>query len=232
MSRMKKVIDPCKTLSESILSVAGPSSCKDNIRSLFESHLPPGDVKEINAELKKTLVLSYQKPKRTKSKPLRNSKKPLTAKEKRSLGLYRLPKKGLKYSSFESINSMWNGYMKELLDLDALESGGWSPNLNEETRQLQLQMRVCRAELTGAHVSVASATCPSHVGVTGIVVLESKNTLQIISDDNKLRLIPKLGSSFSFKFEGYKFTFPGSSIHSKPAERITKKLKNKYPCDF
>jgi len=229
---MKKVIDPCKTLSDNILSVAGPSGIKDNIRTLFEGHLPPGDVKEINGELKKTLVLSYQKPKRTKSKPIRKSKKPLTAKEKRSLGLYRLPKKGLKYSSFEALNSMWNGYMKELLDLESLESGGWSPNLNEETRQLQLQMRVCRAELSGALLSVASASCPSHVGVTGIVVLESKNTLQIISEDNKLRLIPKLGSSFSFNFQGYKFTFPGSSIHSKPAERITKKLKNKYPCDF
>ena len=96
MSKMKKVIDPCKTLSDNILSVAGPSGIKDNIRTLFEGHLPPGDVKEINGELKKTLVLSYQKPKRTKSKPIRKSKKPLTAKEKRSLGLYRLPKKGLK----------------------------------------------------------------------------------------------------------------------------------------
>ena len=128
---MKKVIDPCKTLSDNILSVAGPSGIKDNIRTLFEGHLPPGDVKEINAEFKKTCVLSYQKPKRTKSKPIRKSKKPLTAKEKRSLGLYRLPKKGLKYSSFEALNSMWNGYMKELLDLESLESGGWSPNLNE-----------------------------------------------------------------------------------------------------
>ena len=46
------------------------------------------------------------------------------------------------------------------------------------------------------------------------------------------RLIPKSGSSFSFQVSGYKFTVPGSSILSKPAERITKKLKNKYPCDF
>lgn len=124
------------------------------------------------------------------------------------------------------------GYMTELLDLDSLEAGGWSPNLNEETRQLQLQMRVCRADLTGACLTVASATCPSHVGMTGIVLMETKNTIQIIGQDNKLRLIPKLGSSFSFQISGYKFTIPGSSIHSKPAERITKKLKNKYPCDF
>ena len=122
--------------------------------------------------------------------------------------------------------------MTELLDLESLEKGGWSPNLNEETRQLQLQMRVCRAELTGALVTVASAQCPGHVGVTGLVVMETKNTLQIIGQDNKLRLIPKTGSSFSFRHGGYKFTIPGSSIDSKPAERITKKLKNKYPCNF
>ena len=49
---------------------------------------------------------------------------------------------------------------------------------------------------------------------------------------NKLRLIPKQGCSFQFEMSGYSFTFPGACIDSKPAERITKKLKNKFPCDF
>ena len=231
-SKRSQVTDPYKPLSDSVLAVAG-QKCKDSsIKTLFENRLPKSDKKEIDGEFKKTLVLSYQKPKILKNKPVRKTKKPLTAKEKRSLGLYRLPRQGLRYQSFLSINSLWMGYMTELLDLESLEAGGWSPNLNEETRQLQLQMRVCRADLTGALLHVASATCPSHVGMTGIVVMETKNTLQIIGQDNKIRLIPKLGSSFSFTISGYKLTIPGSSIHSKPAERITKKLKNKYPCDF
>jgi len=163
---------------------------------------------------------------------VRKTKKPLNSKEKRDLGLYRLPRKGLQYSSFDSLHRLWLGYMTELLDLQSLEAGGWIPGLSEDTRQLQLQMRVCRADLTGALVTTSSASCPSMVGVSGIVVMETKNTLQILMKDNKLRLIPKSGSSFSFQVGGYRFTLPGSSILSKPAERITKKLKNKYPCNF
>ena len=233
MNMSKKVIDPYKPLPDNVISSSEASVNSDvNIRKLFEEKLPVNDKHEVQSEFKKTVVLSYQKPKTNKPKRPRKSKKALTSKEKRSLGLHRLPKKGLKYESFSSLNSLWQSYMTELLDLESLEAGGWSPNLNEETRQLQLQMRVCRADLTGAEVTVASAACPGHTGVTGLVVMETKNTVQIISQDNKLRLIPKCGSSFSFQHRGYKFTIPGSSIDSKPAERITKKLKNKYPCNF
>ena len=182
---MSKVIDPCKELSDKLL--APRTENPDSFKTLLENRLPPGDKKEINGEFRKTLVLSYQKPKLVKRKPVRKTKKPLTSKEKRDLGLHRLPKKGLKYSSFESLHQLWLGYMTELLDLQTLEAGGWSPNLCEETRQLQLQMRVCRADLTGALVSIASAACPSMIGVSGLVVMETKNTLQIIMKDNKLR---------------------------------------------
>ena len=183
-------MDPCKPLPEHLLRQSSSAPvCKDSFRTLLVNNLPKGDQKEIDSEFKKTLVLAYQKPKLLKNKPFRKTKKPLTAKEKRSLGLYRLPRKGLKYSSFVSLHSLWSGYMTELLDLQALEDGGWTPNLNEETRQLQLQMRVCRADLTGALVTVATAACPSHVGATGLVVMETKNTLQIISLDDKLRWV-------------------------------------------
>merc|ERR1712032_1467090 len=91
---------------------------------------------------------------------------------------------------------------------------------------------LCRADLHGAMVKVATATCPSHKDVQGLVVMETKNTLQILGKDNTLRVIPKLGSSFTFVVSGYLFTIPGASIDSKPAERATKKLKNKVPLDF
>jgi len=234
---MSKVSDLCQPLSGDLLSNVAEKSCdklrgRENLKNLLETRLPPGDRKEIDGEFKKTLVLGYQKPKLGKNKGRRKSRKSLTAKEKRALGLYRLPKKGLQYSKFVSLHSLWSGYMQELLDIEPLERGGWSPNLNEETRQLQLQMRVCRADLTGALLTVSSAACSSHRAVQGIVLMETKNTLQVISRDNRLRLIPKAGSSFSFEMSGYSFTFPGSCIDSKPAERITKKLKNKFPCDF
>lgn len=234
---MSVVTDPCQPLADDLISNVTEQSCDklrgaDNLKTLLETRLPPGDRKEIDGEFKKTLVLGYQKRKVSKKKSCRKSNKPLTAREKRALGLYRLPKKGLQYSSFLSLHSLWSGYMRELLDIETLQSAGWTPNLAEETRQLQLQMRVCRADLTGALLTVATASCSTHKGVQGIVLMETKNTLQIISRDNKLRLIPKQGCSFQFEMSGYSFTFPGACIDSKPAERITKKLKNKFPCDF
>jgi len=203
-----------------------------DLKDFFAKKLPPGDRKEVAGEFKKTLVLAAQKPKKGKGPQVRKSKKQLTAKERRNLGLFRLPKRGLQYSSFLPLHNLWTGYMKELLDLEGLEATGWKPCLNEEPRQMQLQTRLCRADLHGAMVKVAAATCPSHKEVQGLVVMETKNTLQILGKDNTLRVIPKLGSSFTFVVEGYLFTIPGASIDSKPAERATKKLKNKVPLDF
>jgi len=203
-----------------------------DFKDFFAKKLPPGDRKEVAGEFKKTLVLAAQRPKKGKGTPVRKSKKQLTAKERRNLGLFRLPKRGLQYSSFLPLHNLWTGYMKELLDLEGLEATGWKPCLNEEPRQMQLQTRLCRADLHGAMVKVAAATCPSHKEVQGLVVMETKNTLQILGKDNTLRVIPKLGSSFTFVVEGYLFTIPGASIDSKPAERATKKLKNKVPLDF
>jgi len=215
-----------------IESENGPKKTSD-LKDFFAKKLPPGDRKEVAGEFKKTLVLAAQKPKKGKGPhQVRKSKKQLTAKERRNLGLFRLPKRGLQYSSFLPLHNLWAGYMKELLDLEGLEASGWKPGLNEEPRQMQLQTRLCRADLHGAMVKVATATCPSHKDVQGLVVMETKNTLQILGKDNTLRVIPKLGSSFTFVVSGYLFTIPGASIDSKPAERATKKLKNKVPLDF
>jgi len=213
------------------LSEKGHKKAGD-LKDFFAKKLPPGDRKEVTGEFKKTLVLAAQRPKKGKGPQVRKSKKQLTAKERRNLGLFRLPKRGLQYSSFLPLHNLWAGYMNELLDLEGLEASGWKPCLNEEPRQMQLQTRLCRADLHGAMVKVAAATCPSHKEVQGLVVMETKNTLQILGKDDTLRVIPKLGSSFTFVVGGYLFTIPGASIDSKPAERATKKLKNKVPLNF
>ena len=223
--------DFCKPLTECTSLKVGHGEQKD-AKDFFAARLPPGDKKEVDGEFKKGLVLATQKNKKKKSKPIRKSKQYLTAKERRALGLYRLPKKGLEYTSFLPLHSLWKGYMEELLDVSNLEKGGWVPNLNEEPRQLQLQMRICRADFHGAIFRVINASCSTHIGVEGIVIMETKNTIQIISKDNVMRILPKSGSTFCFKVGEYCYTVPGVSIDSKPGERATKKLKNKIPCDF
>ena len=111
----------------------------------FSQLLISSSCPQVRSEFKKTLVLAAQKPKDARRKqPVRKSRRQLTAGERRKLGLARLPKRGLKYQSFIPLHTMWQQYMEELLDLGGLEAQGWSPNMNEEPRQQQLQTRLCR----------------------------------------------------------------------------------------
>ncbi|XP_023326524.1 ribonuclease P protein subunit p29 isoform X2 [Eurytemora carolleeae] len=198
----------------------------------FETRVKESDRREIPDEFKKTIVLEAQKLRRAQTRKPRISKKMLTSKEKRDLGLNRLPKVGLNYQQFQALNDLWRTYIIELLELDSLKKSGWEPGNLEEPRLQQIQMKICRADLHGAIIEVSKSDCGSQEGRKGICLLETKHTLQIISTDNKLRMIPKKGTTFSFEISGFRFSFPGSSFLSRPAERATKKPKNKMPLDF
>ena len=47
--------------------------------------------------------------------------------------------------------------------------------------------KLLKADYHGAMVTVSASKCPSLIGQTGIVVMETKNTFQIIRKDDKLR---------------------------------------------
>lgn len=197
---------------------------------------------DIDDIYKKTLVLEAQKSRRKKVRKPRPSKKKLTAREKRDLGLYRLPKKGLAFANFTEMAEMWRNYMRKLLDLEGLkkenwkagsmEDPDWKSDCLEDPKRHALQMKICRADFHGAVLKVEKAECPSQVGREGICLMETKHTFQIISADNTLRIIPKKGSVFSITLDGLKLTFPGTSMLTRPAERATKKPKTKLPLDF
>ena len=108
--------------------VAGKSD--GDARTFFEGRIRPSDRSEVADEFKKLLVLETQKLRRKGDRPgksARVSKKFLTARERRELGLYRLPKVGLRYAQFLGLHELWNTYMQQLLDLPRLEASGWVP---------------------------------------------------------------------------------------------------------
>jgi len=228
----------CEPLADTIYSGLKPrlNTETKTIATFFNDHVNSADKHEADNEFKRTLVLETQKSrlnqKKKANKTVRISKKQLTGREKRDLGLNRLPKTGLKYAQFKALNELWVEYMNGLLDIASLEAAGWTPGNLEESRYLQLQMKVYRADFHGSILKVESSPCGSHVGVQGICLMETKHTLQLISIDNKLRIIPKQGTAFSMQVGSFKFTLPGSSILVKPHERATKKPKNKIPLDF
>ena len=57
-------------------------------------------------------------------------------------------------------------------------------------------VRLLRADLSGARVEVVRASCPSRVGARGIVLCESKETIQLVTEDDRVVLVPKGGTVF------------------------------------
>lgn len=50
-----------------------------------------------------------------------------------------------------------------------------------------LMTSLYKCDFHGAHIKVVSSKCCSYILVKGVIILETKNTFQIIGVDNKLK---------------------------------------------
>ncbi|KAI0380373.1 ribonuclease P protein subunit p29 [Hypomontagnella monticulosa] len=114
----------------------------------------------------------------------RTKPKPLSARQRRKLGLYDIPKAGQKHSVFEPLNRLWLGYAREILGGE-LYSGGQGA-----------AAKLSAADFHGAEVEVCRSRCPSRVGIRGIVVKDMRFAFEIITKDNKIKTVPKEGTIF------------------------------------
>ncbi|KAK8060760.1 hypothetical protein PG996_010690 [Apiospora saccharicola] len=169
--------------------------------------------------------------------------KPLSASQRRKLGLYDVPKKGQKYAVFEPLKQLWIGYMREVLG-SHLYTGGPA-----------CAAKLCAAEYHGAEVEVTRSGCPSRVGIKGIVIKDSKFSFEIITPKNELKLVPKEGTMFrlhipaapdAFKStttttttttptaetvepnNGFTFEILGDQFQYRSADRANRKFKAHY----
>ncbi|MEM5778518.1 MAG: ribonuclease P protein component 1 [Candidatus Aenigmatarchaeota archaeon] len=82
-----------------------------------------------------------------------------------------------------------------------------------------------RHELIGLNIEVFNSTNKFQVGIKGIVVDETKNTI-IIESKNGLKKIQKKGAVFIFTIpNGKKVKIKGEKILARPEERIKLKVK-------
>ncbi|KAF9881504.1 ribonuclease P protein subunit p29 [Colletotrichum karsti] len=110
--------------------------------------------------------------------------KPLSARERRRRGLYEVPREGQKYAVFEPLHRLWLGYVEEVLGSE-LYGGGQGA-----------AAKLSAAEFHGAEVEVSRSSCPSRVGIKGIVVKDSKFAFEIITRKNEMKIVPKEGTWF------------------------------------
>ena len=105
--------------------------------------------------------------------------KPLSAKEKRITGVYDVPNSAREYSLYVPLHQMWLGYMAEILGLEE----GKSIFVTAQSKGSIL----AGADYHGAELTVVRSRCAGLVGLTGIVVRDTKFTFQMITAKDELK---------------------------------------------
>ncbi|KAM7203838.1 putative rRNA and tRNA processing protein [Naviculisporaceae sp. PSN 640] len=135
---------------------------------------PPADARESRRRAQQKKLAA-----RKKLKP-----KPLSAAQRRKLGLYELPKEAQKYDLFKPLNELWKGYIREVLGNEIYTGGEGAA------------AKLCSADFHGAEVEVVRSGCVSRVGLKGIVVKDGKFAMEIVTRKNAVKVVPKEGTIF------------------------------------
>ncbi|KAL2130007.1 hypothetical protein VTI74DRAFT_7003 [Chaetomium olivicolor] len=145
---------------------------------LAPSSPPPSDARAARRR-------AQEKKKAQRKKALKPQ--PLSASQRRRLGLYTVPRAAQKYALYEPLHQLWLGYVREILGNEAYTGGEGAA------------AKLASADFHGAGVEVVRSGCVSRVGIRGIVVKDSKFAFEIVTKRDKLKLVPKEGTVFRFE---------------------------------
>ncbi|XP_055903728.1 ribonuclease P protein subunit p29 [Eupeodes corollae] len=194
-----------------------------NIKELLTEMVVPAHRPNVNIIPDHITMLHGTKSKKQLNRKRKTNKSTtLNRREFQQLGLHTLPTKLLKYKDVLPLNKLWKGYIKEHLNL---KNGDTIPEVYEPNYDAFSKLLV-KSDLHGAKISVTQSKCPSLIGLEGIVVLDTKNVLKIVGEDNKLRTIPKSECVFGMRLGNITFTLFGKHLNIRSAERSVKKIKN------
>lgn len=179
----------------------------------------------------------YKRLQKAKADRKSNKPKPLSAKQKRALCLYEIPKEQQNYSIYEPMHQIWCDYMRKILGL----SDGTKSFVDAQNAGPIL----VSADFHGAVVEVMRSRCVSRVGLKGIVVKDTKFTFEVVTERNELKILPKEHSVFRFEvpFEGncagetadgkpLVFEIYGSQFEARAPDRANKKFRSHLEPDL
>ena len=180
----------------SLLSRAHPPKTAERIYNekirQRKLHLKPSEPDPGQQARRQARQLKLQKLKKG------NKSAPLSARQKRALMLYAIPKAEQKYEIYEPLHRMWIGYIQEVLGLR--EEGGIVSSGEAA--------KLCSADFHGAEVEVVRSRCVSRVGVKGIVVKDSKFVFEVVTKKDVVKVLPKEHTIFRFTVP-----FPGKTAN-------------------
>lgn len=127
-----------------------------------------------------------------------------------------LKKEKMDYDTLLSMNQLWQDYITELMN-----------NSNNEENILS---KILKADLHGAILTVINSTNKNNIGISGIVLFESRRTFNLLNKKNEIKTILKNGCVFEteMKYNGMKIVIYGDNFIYKSAERTKIKFKPKF----
>ena len=191
------------------------------ITNFLQNTLPLNDSSCIAEELRKSFLLAKHKNKLNKKRRCKG--KLLSSKKRMQLGLRKIGcKNDMKYVDLLPLNQLWLKYMQQVLGTKFFSNIPKDPiDPNWETVNQQL----IKADFHGAEISVLASKCPSLVGLSGIIIQDTKNTFRICGKDNIIRTIPKDVVIMNIYLKEVKLEFFGKDLSIRPTERTMKKFK-------
>jgi ribonuclease P protein subunit POP4 len=122
--------------------------------------------------------------------------RPLSAREKRALGVYDIPKAEQKWCIYEPLHGLWRGYVAEVIALGDGRSSFIGGSGGNATGALA---KLASADFHGALLEVVRSRCVSRVGLRGIVVRDSKFAFVLITKRDEVKVVPKEHTMFRFE---------------------------------
>ncbi|KAJ7044692.1 Rof/RNase P-like protein [Mycena alexandri] len=116
----------------------------------------------------------------------------------RELGLWGFDESQAKFALFLPLHRLWLGYMSELLNLPQPSSGPPRPPSGAA-----MHPKLLKADFHGSIVTVYQGKNTAILGISGIVINETEGTFNVVTKENKLKVLPKRNSIFTFALPVY-----------------------------
>lgn len=130
-----------------------------------------------------TFIFNKFKVKRKQKRNYRG--KFLSARKRLYLELGKVDHKSqIKYSNLLPLNQLWLSYMRKVLGVESFTS---IPENSNNPNWENVNQQLIKADFHGAKISIEKSKCPTLVGLTGIVIQDTKNTFRICGLDNVVR---------------------------------------------
>ncbi|ETE58291.1 Ribonuclease P protein subunit p29, partial [Ophiophagus hannah] len=190
------------------------------VKAFLKRSMPGKSEEDIEKHLnRKAVVLEHPQPRRTQQRVKRG--KGLSAKQRREMRLFEIAPEQQRYEMFIPLHELWKQYIRELCN-----------GLKPDAQTQMIQTKLLKADFHGALVTVTKSKCPSYVGITGIILQETKYVFKIITKEDRLKVIPKRNNIFSIEMDGFVSYIYGSRIQFRASERSAKKFKGQGTMDL